>query len=340
MRPALWLILGFVSAGCAGAQQPSLNGPVEAYTFDAPTRSLRAVIGIPGGASFGPTLRDSLDFASIAPRQNYGLGFQRGQCMLISGLGSLTLSTRALVGVEAQPEGVVWSGDGSLAILYSRSGNWLQTVSGFPGAPVAKPVVDGSSLGGALASVAADAQGKQIAAGITAGASGDGGAVYFSSDGETFTSLKPVANPLALSFSADRLTLYVLDGSVPQVIAVTLSNHGYQTIPLGGLRNPVAIQAVENSQNSPQLYIAGGSDRLLRILDVASQQIVTDVRLSFQPTSLDQFGSNTFVVAARSQAANPLWLFTSTPQPGAYFVPAIQLRPPDRRGAGIVGGAR
>ena len=76
------------------------------------------------------------------------------------------------------------------------------------------------------------------------------------------------------------------------------------------------------------LYVAGGSDRMVRILDVASQQIVTDVPLNFQPTGLDPFGSGSFVLASRSQSANPLWLFAATPQPGAYFVPAIQLRRP------------
>jgi WD40 repeat protein len=336
MRPALFLILGFIATGSVGAQQATLNGPVEAYTFDAPTRSLRAVIGIPGAASFGPTLRDGLDFASVAPSQNYAIGFQRGECLLIAGLGSSTLSTRALSGVEAQPEGVAWSGDGSLAILYSRTGNWLQTIHGFPNAPAVGPLVDGSSLGGVLMSVAANSQGEQIAAGV----SGDAGGVYYSSDGQNFTRLKSVAMPIALSFSSDGLTLYVLDSSVPQVIAVTLSSQGYQTIPLEGLVNPVAIQAVVNSQNSPLLYVADASDRLLRILDVASQQSVADVALSFQPTSLDPFGGTSFVVAARSQAANPLWLFTSAPQPGAYFVPAIQLRPQDHRRAGIAGGAR
>jgi hypothetical protein len=344
MRAALLSILGLISAGCVGAQQPTLNGPVEAYTFDAPTRSLHAVIGFPGAASFGPALRDSLEFASVAPRQNYGIGFEGGECLLISGLGSVPLSTRALAGAEAQPEGVAWSGDGSLAILYSRSGNWLQTVSGFPNAPTAGPRVDGSTLGGGLggvlASVAADAQGKQIAAGVTAGAGGDAGAVYYSSDGHNFTTLKPVAQPIALSFSSDGLTLYVLDGSVPQVIAITLGDRAYHTIPLAGLTNPVAIQAVVDSANNQLLYVAAGSDRLLRVIDVATQQTVTDVPLNFHPTSLDQFGSNSFVIAARSQAANPLWLFTSTPQLGAYFVPAIQLASPDHRRAGSLGGAR
>ncbi len=37
------------------------------------------------------------------------------------------------------------------------------------------------------------------------------------------------------------------------------------------------------------------------------------------------------MLASRSQSANPLWLFASTPQPGAYFVPAIQLRAPDHQ---------
>jgi hypothetical protein len=344
MRPALFLTLGLVAAGCVGAQQPTLNGPVEAYTFDAPTRSLHAVIGFPGAASFGPALRDSLEFASVAPRQSYAIGFEDGECLLISGLGSSLLSTRALAGVKAQPEGIAWSGDGSLAILYSRSGNWLQTVSGFPGAPVAEARLDGSTLGGGLggvlASVAADAQGKQIAAAVTAGAGGEAGAVYYSSDGQTYTSLQAVAQPIALSFSSDGLTLYALDGSVPQVIAITLADRAYHTIPLAGLKNPIAIQAVVDSENHQLLYVAAGSDRLLRVIDLATQQIVTDVQVSFQPSGLNPFGGNSFVVAARSQAANPLWLFTSTPQPAAYFVPAIHLAYPDHRLAESVGGVR
>lgn len=124
------------------------------------------------------------------------------------------------------------------------------------------------------------------------------------------------------------------------MIAVSLGNHGFEAISLAGLADPVAIQAVEDAQSNRLLYVAAAGDHLLRILDIASQQIVTDVALSFQPTGLDQFGISSFVVAARSQAATPLWLFTSTPQPGAYFVPAIQLRSPERRRAGLLGGAR
>jgi len=336
MRSAPFLILGLISAGGLIAQQASLTGPVEAYTFDAPTRSLRAVIGFPGAASFGPVLRDGLDFASVAPQQDYGIGFQRGKCLFISGLSSSAPVTRVLAGVEAQAEGMVWSADGSRAILYSRTANWLRTISGFPSAPSAGPRVDGSSLGGMLASVAADPKGKRIAAGF----SGDAGAVYESSDGQNFSKLISLAKPISLAFSTDGSTLYVLDGSASQVIAVNVSNHAYQAMLLAGLASPAAIQAVENSENRQLLYVAATTDRLVRIVDLASQQKVMDVSLGLEPTGLDQFGSNSFVVGSRSRAANPLWLFTSTPQPGAYFVPAVQLRAPDHRRAGIVGGAR
>jgi hypothetical protein len=343
MRPAPLLIFGLFWAGSLAAQTGTFTGPVEAYTFDAPTGSLRAVFGFPGAASFGPMLRDRLEFASVAPLQNYSLGFERGQCLLISGLGSTALTIRSLSGVETRPDGIAWSGDGSLAVLYSLGGNWLQTISGLPSAPSVGARVNGSRLGGALASVAADAHGKQIAVGVIGDAGGDSGAVYQSSDGENFTSLKQVAKPISLTFSiatgsSAATTLYVLDGSVPQVVAINLSSHGYQNIPLTGLANPVAIQAVETSQNSQQLYVAAAST--LRILDIASQQTVADVALSFKATGLDQFGSNSFVVGARAQAANPLWLFTSSPQPGAYFVPAVQLTSPNRRRAEIFGGAR
>jgi hypothetical protein len=331
---ALLVVLGIVPAAFLAAQQASLTGPVEAYTYDGPTRSLRAVIGFPGAAQFGPPLRDSLDFASIAPRQSYGLGFQRGQCLLISGLGSALVSTRLVAGVSGQPEGIVWSGDGSRAVLFSRSANWIQVLSGFPNAPAAGLLVDASSLGGALVSVGADPQGKLIAAGI----SGESGAVYVSSDGQNFTSLASVAKPIALSFSTDGRTLYALDGASPQVFSIDVSSRAYQAIPLTGLAAPVAIQGVQDAENRQVLYVAG--DHRLRILDVASQQTVTDVALGFEPTSLDQFGSNSYVVASRSRAANPLWLVTSVPQPAAYFVPAVQLRSADHRRVNAVRGAR
>jgi WD40 repeat protein len=322
----VFLFFGLISATCLPAQQTSLSGPVEGFTFDAPTRSLRAVIGFPGAASFGPALLDGLEFASVAPGQTYGVVFENGKFALISGLGSKTISTLAIPDVAAHPDGIVWSANGSHAILYSLSGNWFQTIAGFPNAPAAGAVVDLSSLGASFSALATDPPGTQIVVGV----SGDNGAVYLVVNGQ-FTRLASIAKPASLTFSSDGRTVFALDAYPAQVTAVDLNGNGFQTLPLAGVTNPVAIQAVEDSQNRQLLYVAGGSDRMLRILDVASLQIVSDVPLNFQPTCLHPFGSGSFVLASRAQAANPLWLFASSPQPGAYFVPAVQLLRPEVR---------
>jgi len=336
MRPAFLLVLGLSGASCLPAQQTTLSGPVEAITFDAPTRSLRAVIGFPGAASFGPALMDNLDFASVAPRQNYGLAFESGRCLFVSGLDLKEISRAAITGVTAYPDGIVWSANGSLAVLYSRSGRWFQTITGFPGSPIAGAAVDVSSLGGEFSAIAVDASGKQIAVAVT----GDSGAVYQQTASGQFTPLVSMVKPESLSFSSDGQTLYALDAASLQVMAASLGGHGFQILALPGITNPIAIQALEDSEHRQLLYVAGGSDRLLRILDVAGRQIVTDVPLNFQPTSLEPFGSSSFVLASRSQSANPLWLFVPTPQPGAYFVPAIQLSRPVHRIPAIPGRLR
>jgi hypothetical protein len=332
MRHAFLFILALICATGLRAQPTTLSAPVQAFTFDAPTRSLRAVIGFPGAASFGPALLDNLDFASVAGSQNYGIVFESEKCLFISGLGS-KINSAVLAGVTRYPDGIVWSGNGSLAILYSIGGNWFQTITGFPNAPVAGSFVDVSSLGGTFSVIAVDAQGKQVVVAV----SGDHGGVY-QAVGQSFTPLASMTNPVSLSFSSDGKTLYALDAATVQVTAVDLSGHGLQTLALPGMKNPIAIQSFENSQNQPMLYVAGGSDRMVRILNVESQQIVTDVPVNFQPTGLAPFGNGSFVLASRAQSAKPLWLFSSTPAPGAYFVPAVQLLQPDHRNAAAIAG--
>jgi hypothetical protein len=242
------------------------------------------------------------------------------------------ISSVAVEGVTALPEGIVWSANGSLAILYSRSGNWFQTIAGLPGAPVAAAAVDITSLGGSFTAIAVDNAGQQIAVAISA----DSGGVYQASGGQ-LTRLVSMTKPQSLSFSSDGQTLYALDAATAEVLAVSVGGHGFQTLTLSGMANPIAIQSTGDSQNRQVLYVAGGTDRMLRILDVASRQIVADVPLNFQPTTLYPFSSSSFVLAVRSQSTNPLWLFAGAPQPAAYFVPAITLRRPEHRSPVIVG---
>src|SRR5579862_6659537 len=67
-----------LSIGPVCSQPTSLSGPVEGYTFDLPSQSFRAVIGLPGSASFGPALATGFEMGSVAPHKNYAIGFRPG----------------------------------------------------------------------------------------------------------------------------------------------------------------------------------------------------------------------------------------------------------------------
>lgn len=323
MRCTLLLLLTTAVTGAVLAQEASLSGPIEGFTFDLPTASLRAVIGYPGSASFGPALLEGLDYGSVAPQKDYAIVFQGGNCLLVSHLGSGPLSPAPISSVAGQPDGITWSGDGSFAVLYSRGGNWIQTLSGLPLNPTAGAYVDVSSLGGSLSAVAIDAKGTQVAIAITGNVAG----VYLMRESQAFSSLLQLSNPIAVAFSTDGNTLFALDAATQQLSVLDLNSSACQTLTLDGLADPFAVGAPTAQQNRQMVYVASRSDQLLREYDVSSQQVVLDLPLYFAPTGIEEFGRNSFRVAARLHATDPLWLLTNSAPPAVYFVPAVQPDP-------------
>jgi hypothetical protein len=318
-RIPLLFLAPTLSIGFLLAQPAFINGPVEGFSFDPPTGSFRAVIGLPGSASFGPAILDRFDLGSVAPHSSYALAFSQGQCILVTALDSAA-ATASVAGVSTPPDSITWSGDGSVVILYSRGANWLQRISGLPGQPQVDPPVDLSPLGGSLAAVAIDRQGKNVALAIQ----GDSAGVYLFADGQNFVPAVTAANPVALTFSENGSILNVLDRSTLQLIQLTLNDWRLQSLPLDGLEDPIAIASGRDLQQRQVVFVASAQDQLLRVYDAATQEILTDLALDSKPTGIDAFGRNSFVVGSRSQATDPLWLFVSSPRPAVYFVPAAR----------------
>jgi len=322
---ALLSVISF-SGGSLPAQQAELSGPLEGFIFDAPTGSFRAVIGLPGSAWLGPSILDGYRSGSVAPGKDYGLAFKDGKCAFVSGLGSARASAYALPGAIADAEGVVWSANGSLALLFSRTGNWIQTFAGIPDSAAPQLSVDLSVLGGSLSGIATDTTGRRIAIGVA----GESGGVYLITDGGDPVPLLSGSKPVALAFSDDGSRLFALDTVAPRLTELQLSGLTSQVLSLEGLKDPLAIKATRDAANQPVLYVAGGNDRLLRAYAVSSHEILADIPLDFAPTELMELGRNTFVVATRNRSEDPLWLFTPTLREAFYFVPA---GPADSRGA-------
>jgi hypothetical protein len=329
-RVLRWFFGTVLSINLLPAQQALVNGPVAGFTFDVPTRSFRAVTGLVGSARLGPSVfgaAGKLDWGSAAPGGNYAIAFEAGECVLVTDLGSDRVSASPVPGVLHEPEGAAWSGDGSAAILYSLKGNWFQPLTGLPHAPKTGSVVEVSHLGGSLSAVATDIHGKHVAIGIA----GEAGAVYLIADGQGFVPLRLLSRPLALAFSADGRKLYALDGPTAGLIEFRLTDLTSQTLALSGMAHPFAVKAARDGAGRQVVYVASRSERLLRIFDASSHQAIDTVRLTFQPTGIEEFGHDSYLLARRAKAGDPLWFFADTAKPGVYFVPDAHLQGEDHK---------
>ena len=301
------------------AAQTRVNGPMEGFTFDAPTESLRGIIGFLGSASLGPAIVSKLHYASAAPRKSYALAFQDGQCLIVSGLGSDQTTTSILPGICSAPEGVAWSGDGSLAVLYSRTGNWVQIISGLPSSPNAGSLLDVSPAGGTICAVTADLHGTHIAIGVE----GDNGGVFQIAEDQTFLPLLSVTKPISLSFTDEGEKLYIVDGASNQVSELSFPNLTSQTWQVTELEHPSAGRIARDSAQRLVLYLVG--DHLLLVYDPASHEAIASVPLAFEPAEIGLLGRDSYLLRSRSSSDDPLWSFRNSPQPMVYFVPATPL---------------
>jgi hypothetical protein len=317
-RASLWLI-AFSLVHALHAQQTGFTEPIQAFTFDSPTRTIRALTGSLGAALFGPALIKQVDFATVAPRENYGIAFRRGEALFVSGLGSSQLSTQVLQIGSSVPDRAAWSDDGSVVILGSQSANWIQVYSGFPGSVSTGTQV---SVLGSLSAIAADPHGQRIVIGIA----GNSGGVYQLGTDQSFSQLLQVSCPISLSFSADGGTLFILDQATNQVFQLTLSNSAVQAWP-AGVEDAIAIRTATDTLGENVLYVAGRSSHLLLSVDQATHQTITSAVLSFVPTIIDPLGATGFSLTRRSISSDILWTFVHTPQPTIYFVPAMSDQP-------------
>lgn len=322
------LLAALLSIGYAPAQQAGLTAPVQGYIFDAPSRSIRTVTGFLGSASLGSPILSQVDFGSVAPGQNYALIVRRGEIMQVSGLGTAQLSATTLQLAASMPDGVVWSSDGSAAVLYSQSGNWIQIFTGFPGTGTAGTQLS-LPMAGKLSAVCVDANAQHVVVGVT----GNGSGVYQIGADQSFSLLLQASAPVSLSISGDGSALYALDQATNQIFQLSWSNLGVQAWP-AGVSDAIAIHAAVDRTGENVLYVAGRTSRSLVSINRGTQTVIATATLSFTPTMIEPLGSNGFALTRRAFPSDILWTFTNTSQPGIYFVPAPTIPTPRREVSG------
>jgi hypothetical protein len=319
------LTAAVILAGWAAAAHaqlaPPLGGPIEAFVFDPPTKSIRAVVGAMGSTSLSEPLMSELDYGSVAPGHSHAMVFQGGRGTSVSSLSSGQFERRELPEFVVVPERIAWSGNGAVAALYSKSQNWVQIIRGLPLSPAAAAPV--SIPAGSLTTVVVDQTGDQV---IVA-TSGEVAGVYRVGDSIDFSQpLVSVQQPTSVSFSNDGL-IYVLDGATKEVSWLNLTTFARESLPVSDLEDPRFILFRKDNANRKVMYVVSARDRVLAIYNMADQQKVAGIPLDFEPTTIEMLGRNSFLLNTRASANDPLWCLAgaSVGEPGIYFVPATPI---------------
>lgn len=156
-----------LASAASGNAQGSLTGPSLGLVYDAPSHAIRRVTGVPGAATTGKPIGAGffIRTAAIAPSQAWALAIStEGNLNLLAFSG--TNVTASPIATSGAPERIVLSPTGAAALLYFRTSQTIQAVTGLPASPQLSSPISLSSLPTAPGAFAISDDGQVILAGL------------------------------------------------------------------------------------------------------------------------------------------------------------------------------
>lgn len=208
-----WLraTLFFSTIGLLAGQ---ISGPVTGYVFHSPTKSIRPILGIPGGAVLANPIVSNLRFGSVSPDGKWAV-VSRVDASAVVKLGLAASVEQRPAGLIAGIDLAAWGTSNQVAVVGSSSGKQIQTIRYSGGRWLVDTPRDLSHLAGSLTALSTDSTGGQVAFGMTDAAQS---ALYLESK-TVPTLLISASVPVVAAFAPGGQVLYAA-GSAPGVIEV------------------------------------------------------------------------------------------------------------------------
>lgn len=300
------------------AQGLQIGGPITGFVFDAPSHSLRQVVGMPGAAHVSAALLSDVDWASVAPNGSTALVLRRGEARLVSVTDIGQDPAGIFVdGLLEQPQWSCWSRDSSSVVIYSataRSVQWVRFADQSSTADIPVPLVN---LEGDVTALAADATSTVAVVAVA-------GAGVYRVNAEGVTQLAPLADVSAIAISPAGDTLWVADRSSGQVLEI--ANPGTAPEPrvlLADAERLADVSALGLSSDSKRLYLASRSTQLLYWMDRSTSLLSEGIALDVPATRFSPLGrASLLLLGAREKLGDPFYLLDEQAGPGLFFVPA------------------
>ncbi|PYT21959.1 MAG: hypothetical protein DMG57_36890 [Acidobacteria bacterium] len=149
----------------------TIGGVVSGFLFDAYSRTIRSLQGVPGAATLGDSLQlnIAISTAAVSSRADYALAVDRdhNNLVLIQRLRDLR-SMRVLETGTRKIERIVLSPEGTAAaLLYRQYPNTVQVISGLPASPPLLPELSVDALNSEFSAFAVSDDGGHALAAAT-----------------------------------------------------------------------------------------------------------------------------------------------------------------------------
>lgn len=325
MTSSFQRILGIASiaAGTLCAQQGRVTGPTTGFVFDAGSRSVRPVLGVPGGSTIGAPVDLGKDFslasAWVSPRVDFAIG--------VTGEGALHIvridgsaAPRAVQEIAGAVQNVVYSPSGSSAVLFTADGTHV--ITGLPDTP---KVTGSVNPGGILRRGTPTGLGIRASAPVVSVAvSDDGWYVLYGSGGSVRVltvsgenrQLATTAADAVVAFAPNSHDVAVADSDSGVVVFRDLAGAGASKV-IGGMRSPTGVAF---SPDARRVYVASASARSVSGFDIESGASST-LACDCSPVNLVRMGN---VYRLNDFGREPLWLLDADAKdPRIVFVPAV-----------------
>ena len=296
--------LVFAAAAVLSADMATVRLPLTGFLYDASSRSLRPVLGVPGSAYVGEAVAADVDAAWPSPGKDAALVLRQDHAVLLRGLRALQPEQHG-ERLLAHATLAAWDAAGAVAALYSSTDRSLQRLRVTERDVEVQPV---EALGG-IAEVRALAAN---AAGEVAAATEEG--IYLLRAGATPQLLTDAAATL-LAFGNDHLVYALSAGSVLEI-----------RVGDGAVQPFVAdrqITAFGISQKDKHIWTVDERNRAVAF--DFSGTVVAELHLDRTPsefTLLDN-GAAVFLLHGIEQGRQPVLVLNATQtDPATFFVPA------------------
>jgi hypothetical protein len=302
------------------AQQAGLQGPVSGLMFDAPSRAIRVVNGIPGAAYLGAAVAAEVDAAWVSPDGTRAVVVKEGTRSLVSGLLDADPLWIALDGLPGAPDHVSWQADSQFLALLFKDAATLQVLRLDPTGIATQALRTLRDLPGTAVSVAVAGEVAFVAM-----KEEQGGGIYRSGAGGTWTLLTATRGAASLELGAAGV-LYAAESGTGDILEIRGAGGpdapAVRVIPAGRAAEAVALQV---SVDGKRLLVArGGEEAHVQVWDLERQEESARVALDSAPQGLEPLpGGPHLLLTQRKKSGDVITILAERAALlSVFFVPA------------------